>query len=230
MSRCRKISTDISVDGKVNELSDQAALLYTWAIPHFNDDCRITARNSKEVQMAVVPGRKWSEKEVKKYMEELFSAGLWGVDENKRIFIPSDSFYKYQTYINSEKRQETPRISISPSPSPSLKEDNTSPFTRSWPDPFLLIEKYNREVCDDLPAVEKVTPARIKKARDYLKLFPDEQFWTEVFKQVNASVFLRGKSNGTGHGSFRGDFDWLLTKGKDGTENVAKVWEGKYNS
>lgn len=148
------------------------------------------------------------------------------------LWLASDPVPRVRNHLKFHKTRELKvsptRLDMTRHDFTRLKKDNTSPLARSWPDPFLLVEKYNREVCDDLPAVEKVTPARIKKAKDYLKLFPDEQFWTEVFKQVNASIFLRGKSNGNGHTSFRGDFDWLLTKGKDGTENVAKVWEGKY--
>jgi len=97
-----------------------------------------------------------------------------------------------------------------------------------WPHPELLIEKYNSETPDELSAVEKVTPARIAKARTYLKTFPDIEFWSQTFAEIHKSTFLRGLRPSNGHGSFRADFDWLLTKGKDGTENLVKVWEGKY--
>jgi len=56
VSRKRSISTDISIDSRINELSDFAALLYTWMIPHANDNCQQTARNTKELQMVVIPG------------------------------------------------------------------------------------------------------------------------------------------------------------------------------
>ena len=97
-----------------------------------------------------------------------------------------------------------------------------------WPCPKLLIEKYNTETPNELSAVEKITPARIAKANTYLKIFPQVEFWTETFAEIHKSQFLRGLRSSNGHGSFKADFDWLLTKGKDGTENAAKVWEGKY--
>lgn len=115
-----------------------------------------------------------------------------------------------------------------------LREDklsNTShlkPDEPKWPSPYLLIEKYNKLVCDDLPAVEKITPARLKKAKEYLGLFPDETFWLETFQEINQSQFLRGQVSSNNHHSFRANFDWLLTKGKDGTENVVKVFEGRF--
>jgi hypothetical protein len=99
-----------------------------------------------------------------------------------------------------------------------------------WPAPELLIKKYNDETPPALPAVEKITPARLKKAREYLKIFPEEQFWTDAFKEIGKSQFLQGLRNGNGHNSFIANFDWLLTKGKDGTENVVKVFEAKYGN
>ena len=127
MSRRRYISTDISTDAKVNTLSTFAALLYTWALPHFADNCRITPQNAVEVKWTVVPARKEGVKEVERAIGEIIKAGLWGIDQDDHFFVPSKSFYKWQTYINAANRRETPQIaaspSPSPSPSPSLKEE-----------------------------------------------------------------------------------------------------------
>jgi hypothetical protein len=100
---------------------------------------------------------------------------------------------------------------------------------QTWPHPELLIDKYNSETPDETPAVEKITPARIAKAKTYLKIFPQEDFWTGVFAEIKVSSFLRGLRQSNGH-AFCADFDWLLTKGKDGTENAVKVYEGKYRN
>jgi hypothetical protein len=94
-----------------------------------------------------------------------------------------------------------------------------------WPSPELLIGLYNQSASDAFPAVEKITDGRKKKAREYLKQFPEMSFWVEVFGEMNSSRFLSGRQNG-----FRANFDWLLTKGKDGTENVVKVFEGRYRN
>jgi hypothetical protein len=140
MSRRRFISTEISLDSRLNKVSDFAALLYTWGIPHARDDCRISPQNAEELLLRVVPGRNKTIEDVEEAVKELFEVGLLGIDENGEIYYPSKSFYKYQTYINAEKRretaqnsknqQETPRISKEqqetarnstlPSPSPSL--------------------------------------------------------------------------------------------------------------
>jgi len=120
MSRRRYISTDISTDCDVNKLSDFAALLFTWILPHIADDCRLTPKNAEEVLWTVVPARKKTIKQVQTALDEIISGGLMGKDENGRFFIPDESFYKYQTYIAADKRRKTPQIAASPSPSPSL--------------------------------------------------------------------------------------------------------------
>ena len=97
-----------------------------------------------------------------------------------------------------------------------------------WPSPETLVELYNELTPDECPAVTTLTPARIQKAKAYLKTFPDRGFWEQVFKRVHESRFLRGMVQNNGHGSFRFDFDWMLTKGKDQTENCVKVAEGRY--
>lgn len=120
-------------------------------------------------------------------------------------------------------------------------EDNTSPAdaggdiampsvsTNNWGTPEALVALYNAETPDECPAVDKLSPARRKKATLYLRQFPDRQFWLDTFRQIGASSFLRGLKPAPGHEHFRASLDWLLTKGKDGVENVVKTWEGRYS-
>lgn len=76
----------------------------------------------------------------------------------------------------------------------------------------------------------KLSTARIRKAKDYLKQFSQRDIWETVFENVHRSDFLRGRRNGPGHENFVADFDWLLSKGKnDQVENCVKVFEGKYS-
>ena len=75
-----------------------------------------------------------------------------------------------------------------------------------------------------------MTPARLKKAREYLRAFPEEEFWLRVFAETHQSKFLRGLAEQNGRSRpFKASLDWLLSKGKnDGTENCAKTYEGRY--
>lgn len=110
--------------------------------------------------------------------------------------------------------------------------DNTTPSPRVeevWPSPQLLVNLYNAAAPDECPEVTKLSPRRRKKAQAYLAAFPDRKFWEETFGQIRASRFLRGLRPSNGHERFVADFDWLLTTGKDGSENCVKVYEGKYH-
>jgi hypothetical protein len=108
-------------------------------------------------------------------------------------------------------------------------EDTTSvPKEIQWGTPEALVALYNTETPDECPAVTRLSPARVKKAKAYLAAFPDERFWRDVCQQIHRSTFLRGLKSINGHSSFKADFDWLLTKGKDGSENCLKVYEGRY--
>jgi hypothetical protein len=63
-----------------------------------------------------------------------------------------------------------------------------------------------------------------------LALFPDAGFWHQVMAEYQVSTFLQGRRPSAGHERFRADFDWLISRGKDGLENCLKVCEGKYRN
>lgn len=92
-----------------------------------------------------------------------------------------------------------------------------------------LIDLFNELTPDETPSVETRSPERMLKARRYLKSFPKEDFWRETFAQFHCGLFLRGLApKQPGRESFVAGFDWLLSKGKDGTENCVKVHDGMY--
>lgn len=95
-----------------------------------------------------------------------------------------------------------------------------------WGKPEGLLALYNELTPEDHPKVKRLSPGRAHKARAYLKIFPEKSFWVRVFSEIRFSTFLCRGSPGSPN--FRADFDWLLTKGRDGSENAVKVSEGKY--
>lgn len=165
-----------------------------------------------------------------------------GVSLETSLTVSFDNWLKYQGDFSSprvrrfremkrskrrgeEKRGEEKKKRVSSPPSsPSLA--NQEPKT--WGTPEALVALYNAMAPDECPAVEKLSPARREKARKYLAMFPDQDFWEQAFREIGRSQFLRGLVKREGHTKFVADFDWLLTRGKDQTENVVKVWEGKY--
>lgn len=91
-----------------------------------------------------------------------------------------------------------------------------------------FFDLFNANVPDSIPKVTTLSAARKNKITQYLKQFPDRHFWLTCFRAPQASAFLRGERHRPGHEGFKFTLDWLLTTGKDGTENCVKVYEGRY--
>ena len=133
MARRRYLSTDISTDAKLANISRLAVILYTWGIPHAADDCRLNAKNAAECRWSIIPNQECTIKEVEESILELLKVKLWEVDENGHFSYPPDSFYKYQTYISSAKQRKTPQNTVSSSLSSSLSSSKTKKKIRVAP-------------------------------------------------------------------------------------------------
>jgi hypothetical protein len=134
-----------------------------------------------------------------------------------------------------KQKQDAEAGAETPPPSPSSPEggavvsmETSNGDEPAWGTPEALATLYNAETPAECPAVEKLSPARREKARRYLIAFPAREFWEQAFREIHASEFLRGRRRRDGHAAFVATFDWLLTRGKDGTENCLKVAEGQY--
>ena len=155
MSRRRYITTLISVDKRVRQLSDPAALLYTWMIPHAEEDATITA-DAEELAATVMPNRKnWDTTKIDRACREISALDLL-VEHQGRYFFPPVPFYRIQSNIhvakrrtwhpehnslqntqNSGEQRETAENSASPSPSPSPSpskhlSDKSDAFDAFW--------------------------------------------------------------------------------------------------
>lgn len=102
------------------------------------------------------------------------------------------------------------------------------PLEGDWPSVRALVEAYNTQTPDECPTVEELSPGRIAKIQRYLATFPERQFWNQVFVEIVQSPYLRGLKARRGEDPFVADLDWLLSVGRDGTENCVKVHDGKY--
>lgn len=112
MSRKRYISTDISTDAKVAELSSHgflAPLIYTWSIPHMDDWGRISG-DAREFKMQVCPGLDITIRDVEEAINQVVSIGLWiryNVNGKWCISISKpETWFKHQSYINKSKRDD----------------------------------------------------------------------------------------------------------------------------
>jgi hypothetical protein len=142
VSRCRKLSTDISVDAAVARVANTcgpfAALLYTWAIPHAADDATLVA-DAEELRLRVVPGLKVTTEEVQAAVDALISIGLWGRHrENGKIMFPPKSFYFRQTYVKPGSRSDSDFFCCSATKSPEKVASFSSSLSLSLSPPKTL--------------------------------------------------------------------------------------------
>ena len=79
-----------------------------------------------------------------------------------------------------------------------------------------LFELY-KSICIHFPQPRELTESRRLKAIKRLKENPKKEFWEEVFRKAEKSVFIRNNNFFS--------FDWIL---KNDT-NALKVYEGRYN-
>lgn len=106
MARGRIISNAISNSRKVNEVSDQAALLFSWIQAHTDDYGRIEGE-TQDVLFLIVPRRGWSEEQVEGYLKELFEVGLLKKyhDENGKRYFEVYAFDEHQTFRSDRGRK-----------------------------------------------------------------------------------------------------------------------------
>ena len=106
MARGRIIDAVISNSRKVNEVSDQAALLFTWIQAHTDDYGRIEGE-TQDVLFLIVPRRGWNEEQVEGYLKELWKVGLLKQyhDENGKRYFEVYAFDEHQIFRSDRGRK-----------------------------------------------------------------------------------------------------------------------------
>lgn len=111
MSRKRSISTTMSTDKRLNQLireaGDFAGLLYTWMIPHANDDTTLSF-DTEEFMAQVIPMRRdKTVQDVDDALDAMARLGLIIRDYEAGITrFPVKAFYAHQSVINRANRKE----------------------------------------------------------------------------------------------------------------------------
>ena len=122
MPRGRFISKEISLDEKVNALSDDTArLLFTWLIAHLDCEGRLHG-DAMTVKSIVFPRRKISERRVDKYLNEIAKLGLilrYSVNGSSYLLAPH--FAKHQRGLQKSKEAQ----SQIPPPTPELLQSKS---------------------------------------------------------------------------------------------------------
>ena len=96
MALRRMLNKSISLSAQVNQLSDAAEILFTWAIPHFDDEGRMRGEPNF-VKAAVVPLKKWTERKIIRLIDEIITARLWDVYKSDGVtIIQGVKWYRHQ--------------------------------------------------------------------------------------------------------------------------------------
>jgi len=104
----RMISKSISVSDNVNELSDFAALLFTWMIPH-TDDYGIIAGTAGKIKALIIPRRKQTEKHVESAMKELQKYKLiWRYIYKNNEYLQFCKFDEHQEGLHKRTKSKNP--------------------------------------------------------------------------------------------------------------------------
>lgn len=175
MGRRRYVSTDISVDPRIADLTLEAgpyaALLYTWLIPHADDTGAIPG-NPRQIKLQVVPGLDSCDVQtIAESLEVMLRLGLLVDDSGVLRFPPS--FYKHQSYIKEERRKSA-QISANPRTAPTPAQNAASssssfPVSSSEPigsggAPIATTEPEPAASSPSAPPPEVVPTSRVKPA------------------------------------------------------------------
>lgn len=137
MARKRYISTELSTDGKLADLSVHGflpLLLYTWSIPHMDDWGRLTG-DARQFKLLVCPALDILLREVDEALNQIAAAGLWEryeVDGKWCISVPATKWFKHQSYINKGKREDDSGSDF-PSPDQHRKTPQNTEERRETP-------------------------------------------------------------------------------------------------
>lgn len=121
MAKARMLHKQISTSEDVSNLPLQAQLLFSWLIPHADDDGRLKG-TPKYIKATIVPYFDWSFEEIKTYLEQMHKLGLiyyW--QDNNEFYI---EFVKWTDYQSIRKDR------YEPSKLPSYSNDNQLTTTR----------------------------------------------------------------------------------------------------
>ena len=129
------------------------------------------------------------------------------------------------------KKEKVRRVSAAADIPPLLILDEPGKETTEfqWPSVRSLMQLYNDLTPKECPAVDlktRVSDGRTKKVKAALRAQPEKAYWERVFRNFHKSDWLKGLRPSAGYEDWRGNFDWVLSKGKDQIENYVKVYEG----
>lgn len=97
MANRRMIHNKISRSEQVNNLSNEAALLFTWMITHADDEGKLKG-SSASIRATVLPMKELKNDDVEKLLQEIVGQGLiYRWSDEFGIYIEFPTWFKHQT-------------------------------------------------------------------------------------------------------------------------------------
>ena len=123
-----------------------------------------------------------------------------------------------QCFLEKEKekreREEIEREGDDPQPAEKVK---------NFIDYQKIVDLYH-EKCPSLSRIKYLTPERKQRLKNLLSKYSIEQI-EKAFEKAQSSAFLRGECNGSGHESWKADFDFIIKP-----KNFIRIIEGVYDA
>lgn len=186
-----------SLSRKVNNLSMKAAILWTWAIPHFDPEGYIEAE-ADYLKAVVVPKRKEiKEKEIPGLVQEIIDVGLWQPYSYDGIMVAKEiKFHDYQTIARKEDgspRDEKPSTYLGKlkqwEPQGEHKGTHVEPVTNINKVNINKVKEDGKESC---PSQDSLNIDFDWKEKKFVNITADDKTrWNEAYPAVNVEVEIR---------------------------------------
>ena len=180
MARGRMISKVISLDEKVNALSnDSVRLLFTWLIPHLDCEGRMYG-DPQTVKSIVFPQRSMDVRTMQKYLDELVESGLIQRYINGgTTYICFPNFKKHQIGLNKSKEL--------PSQIPAPKTENLQNDSGNNPAQVKVEVKVKEETKEESSSLSKEDVIEVYK-KEIAGLYEEESLSEIIEKDIEATI------------------------------------------
>lgn len=120
MANRRMLAKSISTSLQVNKLGIEAQLLFTWMIPHADDDGRLNGE-AEYINFLIVPAKRWTKSQTEGYLKTIHDAGL--------IYLWSENGTKYIEFPTWTKHQQIRKDRYTPSNIPPFNKTQVNHLT-----------------------------------------------------------------------------------------------------
>lgn len=258
MARKRFITSDISIDEKIAQVAEEnptAALMWPWIVTALDDWGRMGA-NPIEIKLTVFPAFPFTSKEIAeaiKLYDRFELAHYYIVEDKPFLAVDPSIWYKYQTYIESKRKekqtskypsppnppwlienqqqlatiadnqQQPAKNVLSPSPSPSLTKEKEY-VGPGQAETDNTVNEIFEFYCKTLGVKRQLTKGRRDKIKSRLKSFSADEL-KQAITNLAADDFIMGRNE---RNKFYAEIEYVF-RSTEKTEHWINVTEQRIN-